>query len=111
MTKPRSLSPDARYAELCAAFFSRGDANPSEKKGFGSSALSVDGRIFAMLVSGRLVVKLPKARVDALVDAGWGERFDANKGRPMKEWLAIDPAHDTGWESLAREALMFVKRP
>lgn len=111
MAEPSSVTPDDRYAELSAAFFSRGDASPSEKKGFGSSAMTADGRIFAMLVRGRLVVKLPKVRVDALVEAGWGEPFDANKGRPMKEWLVVDLAHDADWERLAQEALMFVRRP
>jgi hypothetical protein len=81
-----SPSPEARYAALCAYFLHRGESSPSEKKGFGSSALMAKGRIFVMLTHGRLVVKLPKA------EAGRGERFDANRGRPMKEWLTVDPA-------------------
>jgi TfoX/Sxy family transcriptional regulator of competence genes len=103
------MSPDARYRELCTSFFSRGDVAPSEKRGFGSSALTVDGHIFAMLARDRLVVKLPKARVDALLAAGWGERFDANRGRPMKEWLSIDPRYEDDWPALAQEALSFVR--
>lgn len=47
-----------------------------------------------MFVGGQLVVKLPKARVDALVGAGEGARFDGNKGTPMKEWLVL--ASDSG---------------
>jgi hypothetical protein len=54
----------------------------------------VNGRIFAMLTRGRLVAKLPRARMDTLVGAGCGERVDANRGRPMKEWLTVDPAHE-----------------
>ncbi len=80
-------------------------------RGFGASALQVDGRIFAMLSSrGEYVVKLPRARVDELVAAGVGQRFDPGHGRLMKEWLALDPAADQDWVALAREALAFVAR-
>lgn len=64
----------------------------SGKKGFGSSALQVDGKIFAMVASnGRFVVKLPKSRVEALEAAGAGQRFDPGHGHLMKEWLSLAP--------------------
>lgn len=76
---------------------------------FGSSALKVHDKIFAMVSSGgQFVVKLPKARVDALVTTGVGERFDANRGRPMKEWLEVRSGSFEEWLQLAREALEFV---
>jgi hypothetical protein len=43
-----------------------------------------------------------------LVTAGDGERFDANKGTPMKEWLALDPGSALDWQDLASEARRFV---
>jgi hypothetical protein len=61
-----------------------------------------------MLVREVLVVKLPAARVTALVDEGQGTRFDANKGTAMKEWLCLDPDSETPWTALAIEALEFV---
>jgi hypothetical protein len=61
-----------------------------------------------MLVKGKLVVKLPKARVDALIAAGDGERFDPGHGRLMKEWVAVEPTSEEGWLDLAREAMEFV---
>lgn len=80
---------------------------PKGGRGFGRSAVRFDGKIFVMLVRGRLVLKLPGARVTALVDAGHGVRFDANKGTPMREWLSLDPGSDQDWLALAREALGF----
>jgi hypothetical protein len=54
--------------------------------GFGSSpGLNMRGKIFAMLVWGELVVKLPKQRVDQLVDSNTGTRFERGQGRPLKE--------------------------
>ena len=50
-----------------------------------------NGKIFAMLVKGRLVVKLDRKRVDELVAAGEGEPFDPGHGRIQKEWIALDP--------------------
>jgi hypothetical protein len=73
---------------------------------FGAAALKVHDKIRAMVSSnGQFVVKLPKARVDALVAAGAGERFDANGGRPMKEWLEVRSESPEEWLQLAREAL------
>ena len=77
--------------------------------GFGRSALRFDNKIFAMLVRGRLVLKLPAERIDALIAAGAGVRFDANKGTPMKEWFSLDPGSRQPWLPLAREALDFAR--
>ena len=57
---------------------------------FGSDALSSGGKTFALLVKGRVVVKLPATRVNELVAAGAGERFDPGHGRLMKEWISLD---------------------
>jgi hypothetical protein len=79
------------------------------KKGFGSSALQVNGKIFAMVSSKEcFVVKLPKQRVEALEASGTGRRFDPGHGRLMKEWLSLDPSSEAEWISLAHEALRFV---
>jgi TfoX/Sxy family transcriptional regulator of competence genes len=77
--------------------------------GFGTSAgLRVSGKIFAMLVRGELVVKLPKDRVDALVETGAARRFDAGKGRPMKEWASVPASASRRWKGLVEEARVFV---
>lgn len=89
-----------------------GGLEPGARGGFGSAGqLKVGGKIFAMLVRDRLVVKLPRGRVDELIAAGDGERFDPRRdGRLMKEWLVLAPASGQDWLALAREALAFVGR-
>jgi hypothetical protein len=99
------------FDELVAGF--SGDASvtpPSGGKGgkFGASALKHDGRIFAMISGGHLVVKLPRARVEELVASGVGGHFDPGHGRVMKEWATIPTHHAARWPELAREALRFV---
>ena len=77
---------------------------PGLGKGFGSGALKVNGKIFAMMSSkGDFVVKLSEERVDALIAAGSGTRFNPGHGRLMKEWLVVTPDHKF-WVPLAREA-------
>ena len=105
----QTITPDERYVALAEEFLGDMDVEQSGK-GFGSDALKVRGKIFAMLSSqGRLVVKLPRQRVDALVASGDGERFDPRRdGRMMKEWLALAPTSSLEWLPLAHEARAFV---
>jgi len=46
--------------------------------------------------------------VDALIAAGDGSPFDANKGTPMKEWVAIRDGSKLSWSALALEAHRFI---
>jgi hypothetical protein len=110
MTDPEGQT-EARFAAIVQALARRPGVTHSNAKSplFGSSALKVHDKIFAMVSSrGEFVVKLPKARVDALVATGVGERFEANRGRPMKEWLEVRSQSTEEWLELAREALEFV---
>jgi hypothetical protein len=77
-------------------------------RGFGSRALRVDGRIFAMLDSrGRFVVKVPRPRADELLARGQAIHFEPVPGRPMKEWLVVT-GRKPSWLALAREAYQYV---
>jgi TfoX/Sxy family transcriptional regulator of competence genes len=102
------MTPQERYEELVQTMLSTSAATLSSKKGFGSSALWVSGKIFAMLVDDRLVVKLPRQRVDALIAAGGGQRWEPGPGRVMKEWLSVEPAFEDQWLTLATAACQFV---
>jgi hypothetical protein len=105
------MTPEARYEELATKMArSKGVTQITEGKGFGSSGqLKVEGKIFAMLVRGSLVLKLPRSRVDELVKSGEGTHFDAGKGRPMREWFVLSPASSKPWLALADEAKGFVE--
>ena len=105
------MAGEERFAALVEVLLRRPDlthGSPGTQKAFGSTSLKTNGKIFAMLVKGRLVVKLDHRRVDALVASGHGERFDPGHGRLMKEWLAIDSESDDEWLTLATEAEAFV---
>jgi hypothetical protein len=104
------MTPEQRYEDLIEEFLGEdGVLPPSGGSGFGRGALRYRKKIFAMFVRGQLVVKLPRKRVDELVAGGHGERFDANKGTPMKEWFSLDPESQLAWPPLAREALGFAR--
>ena len=100
-----ALAADARYRQSVAEFVANA-ASGSPRK-FGSNGLRANGKIFAMSAQDTLVVKLPKPRVDELVQAGHGKRFDPGHGRMMKEWFVVTGSK-LSWAELAREAHDFV---
>jgi hypothetical protein len=108
-----NTAPDpvlARYLDLVDDLMGiEGVTPPPGGSGFGRGSLKYRGKIFAMLVRGSLVVKLPADRVTALVKAGEGEAFDANKGTAMREWFSLAPDSRLGWAPLATEALDFAR--
>jgi hypothetical protein len=101
-------SPAESFGAIVATFKPDRRVNYGGGKGFGSGALKVDGRIFAMLSSkGEFVVKLPAHRVGELVGGGTGQHFDPGRGTKMKEWLALN-GNPEMWAKLAQEARQFV---
>ena len=109
-----SHTPEERFATIVEALRSLQDVTPppdepQSKNRFGSSGLKIHNKIFGMLFRGKLVVKLPQPRVDALIASGKGERFDPrHDGRLMKEWVTVEPTFEEEWLALAREAMGFV---
>jgi hypothetical protein len=104
------LRPEDCYEDLVDELVGiAGVTPPRGNGGFGRTGLRFQNKIFAMLVRGQLVLKLPAERVDALVAAGDGVRFDANKGTPMREWFSLDPGSGQPWLPLAREALDYAR--
>ncbi len=107
------MAAEQRFEGLVERMLERpGTTNGSEgpQRAFGSTSLKTAGKIFAMLVKGRLVVKLDRRRVDELVALGRGEQFDPGHGRLMKEWIALDSQSDEDWLAMATESEAFVAR-
>jgi hypothetical protein len=107
---PDELNYAELFSALCAEYSGvTGVSVPQERggRGFGSEALKVNNRIFAMLVSGQLVVKLPRTRVTELIETGRGQPFDGGKGTPMKEWVALT-GDEAECRALVVEAQAFV---
>jgi hypothetical protein len=93
------------------AIVARFDGEPDIEAGTGwgsSPGLRVRRKIFAMLVDGELVVKLPADRCAELVAAGHGHRFRTG-GREMREWVAVGETHADEWLRLAEDAHAFVR--
>ncbi|MEO8572212.1 MAG: hypothetical protein ABI553_11010 [Chloroflexota bacterium] len=109
----RPRAGEERFDALVEAMLGRpgttcGAADAGPQRAFGATSLKTNGKIFAMLVNGGLVVKLEARRVDALVADGVGARFDPGHGRLMKQWLAIGEAPDDAWLAFATESEAFV---
>ena len=107
------MTVEMRFAELVEHFADVPDITaPGDHagRGFGADALKINGSIFAMISRGHLVVKLPAARVGELIATGSGAPWDAGKGRPMKEWVAVVADDEETWNELADEAAQFVSR-
>jgi hypothetical protein len=101
MKKQAAAEVDPSFVPVVAAFAQ--DHHVSRGEMFSSSSvLTVNGKIFAMLVKGKFVAKLPKERVDELVSRGNGEYFDPGHGRLMKEWIAVGKEKRLGSNSPKR---------
>ena len=88
-------SPEALYRALAARHGM--DVDAPSGNGFGSKALKEQGKIFASLSHGRLLIKLPRERVEALVKAKLGERFSTGPGQVKKEWATVAPTSAEDW--------------
>ena len=104
------LTPESVFAAVVERL--RGELGVAEGTGFGRNpGLRVNGKIFAFLRAGELVVKLPADRCARLVADGAAVPFDAGKGRPMREWVVFSFRDAEDWQASAEEALAFVRQP
>ena len=75
----------------------------------GGRCVRVDGEFLALVdfKGSGLVVKLPRERVQELIDQGVGRSF-APAGRVFKEWVSVPQPDADLWASLLREGVDFV---
>ena len=99
-------NPETAFETLARNLLAEPDVEAGTGFG-GSPGVRVDGRIFAMLVRRRLVVKLPAGRCQALCEAGLAEPLAVAK-RVMKEWIEVRAEDPQTWRELAAEAYAFV---
>jgi hypothetical protein len=98
---------EAAFAALQERFLAEPDVTSGT--GFGSApGLRADGKIFAMLPHGELVVKLPADQCAAMIAAGQGRQFVVGR-RTMREWLVVEGIDSETWAELAADALAYVR--
>jgi hypothetical protein len=108
------MTPDNKtYTALAQTLLA--DPRIFEGNLFGVRVLKINGRPFVGLFQNKwLVVKVGEPRMQEMIAAKAGRMFDpSGKGRPMKEWIAVDePATNAKkkWLALAEEAKDFVEQ-
>jgi TfoX/Sxy family transcriptional regulator of competence genes len=104
--KQSATDADNLFSHISKTFLK--SPNVTTAKMFGGTALKTSNKVFACFYKGKLVLKLPKEKVDDLVAAGGAVHFDSGTGRPAKEWVAIDPSRGKEWLGLTSDAKKFV---
>ena len=77
--------------------------------GFGrSTGLRIHKKIYAIQNGDSLILKLPRDRVEQLIESGTGEPWGPGTGRIMREWVEIPEAGWNKWAALTEEARAYV---
>ncbi|MFG1603525.1 TfoX/Sxy family protein [Actinoplanes sp. NPDC049265] len=76
---------------------------------FSTTGLRVRGKVFGLVNhAGNLMVKIPKARADALEATGTATRVTMS-GKTMREWVEMPyPAGEDAWRALLDEAYTYL---
>ncbi len=102
------MTPDELFWEIAAELHGE-DPRVVEGTIMGSKCLRV-GKEFLALVDYKgsgLVVKLPKPRVQELIEAKKGKPFGPG-AKIFKEWLSVPEQDRVVWGDLLREGIVFV---
>lgn len=81
-------------------------------KGFGHDAYTINGKIFAIVDDGFMIIKLPAPRIGELIAEHEGvmKPFEPKMGVVWREWVTITPeaGQYTLYHHLLDEAIQFV---
>ncbi len=107
MTKNLKPAVTDFFWKLAAPLLFSGKATEGALMGF--PCLRVDGEFFATCDhrTGELIVKLPRERVQELIDCGSAQPF-APAGRIFREWALVPERDEQCWAGLLAEAHSFV---
>jgi hypothetical protein len=95
------------FAKLVAFYATPHTEYPVERAMlFGFDCLRINGKVFAKLHNGHLVMKLPANRITVLVESGEASSYGF-RNRLMKEWGVISTGKDI--VALAEEARVFTE--
>ena len=94
-----SEQPAAFFDDVAVTALGQPGVEPGTMMGF--PCLRVGGEFFASCDhrTGDLIVKLPRHRVEELIDAGVGKPF-APAGRTFREWVLVDDRDEARWAAL-----------
>jgi hypothetical protein len=98
------LSPE--LVKLMSAVADRPDVTLG--RALANMGLMTGGKLFAFIKEGGLVLKLPAARIESLIESHGAVRFERGQGTPMKEWVVVPASASAEWPALTREACDFV---
>lgn len=86
------------------------DEHPHDEMGrmLHSPGLKTAGMFYAFAAGDDLVVKLPAARVTALIATGVGRPCEPRPGRPMRQWVRLAPVGEGICTAYLVEAREFV---
>jgi hypothetical protein len=100
------MDPQARYDEICHDLAAR-DPDVVLGQMMGMPAIKRRGKMIGGLWRDHMVFKLPAeaAREAALALEGAALFDPSERGRPMKEWVAVPRTHDDRWSDLVDQAI------
>jgi hypothetical protein len=102
------VDPEARFDEICDEVLAR-NADVERTKMMGMPSLKRNGKLVAGYTAAEtaMVFKLTEARArERALALDGAHLFDpGGRGRPMKEWVVVPPAHAEQWPALAEQTL------